>query len=122
GAAVGMLAATISQVAFALVYGSSARHGVTVALLGGCAAFAAATLLLSFLHWPVLQTFALVLVAVVCGYAVSRRRAPAPPSEPVRLPRWDIPVRMVAATTVPLLITSLSPLTRSHLSRLLSPL
>lgn len=38
-----MLAGTISQVAFALAYGSTARRGTVRAFLAGSAAFAAAT-------------------------------------------------------------------------------
>jgi hypothetical protein len=51
GAAVGMLAGAISQVAFALAYRSAARRGPTRASLAGCGAFTAATITLSFLHW-----------------------------------------------------------------------
>ena len=94
GAAVGMLAATSSQVAFALAYGSTAGRGAGRAFLGGCAAFAAATLALSLLHWAAEETFALVAVTLAVGYAVTRRRVSEPPSEPIRLPRWDIPVRI----------------------------
>ena len=121
GAALGMLAGTSSQVAFALAYRSAARRGPARAWLAGCAAFAAATGTLSFLHWPALPTFALVLVALVAGYAATARRAPGPPSEPTRPPRWDIPVRMLAATAVVVLITALAPVLGSHLAGLLSP-
>src|SRR5262245_32126930 len=122
GAAVGMLAATLSQVAFALAYGWSARRGAMSAFLCGFAAFAAATVALSFLQWPATATFILVLGSLAIGYAVTRRRsAPELPSEPTPLPRWDIPVRMVAATTVVLVITTLAPVLGPHLAGLLSP-
>jgi hypothetical protein len=121
GAAVGMLAGTISQVAFALAYRSAARDGPVRAFLGGSAAFAAATTALSFLDWPAPQTFALVVLALLGGYATTTRRPPAPPTEPAQLPRWDIPVRMVAATAVVVVVTTLAPLLGAHLAGLLSP-
>jgi hypothetical protein len=121
GAAVGMLAGTSSQVAFALAYRSAARRGATRAWLAGCAAFAAATITLSFLHWPAPATFALVLGTLIVGYAVTSSRPPGPLSEPTPPPGWDIPARMLAATAVVVLITALAPVLGSHLAGLLSP-
>jgi hypothetical protein len=115
-----MLAATLSQVAFALAYGWSSRRGALPAFLCGFAAFAAATAALSFLHWPATAMFVLVLGSLAIGYAVTRHRgAHELPSEPIPLPRWDIPVRMVAATTVVLVITTLAPVLGAHLAGLL---
>ena len=122
GAAVGMLAGTISQVAFALAYGSTARKGATRAFFAGAVAFAAATLALAFVHSPAVPTFGLVLLALGAASLLVRRRPPAPrPGEPRRPPRWDIPVRMVAATAVVLLITTSAPFLGAHLAGLLSP-
>jgi len=121
GAAVGMLAGTSSQVAFALAYRSAARRGAARAGLAGCAAFAAATITLSLLHLAAPATFALVLATLIVGYAVTSSRPPGPLSEPTQLPRWDIPVRMLAATAVVVLITALAPVLGSHLAGLLSP-
>lgn len=121
GAAVGMLAATASQVAFALAYTHTARRGAARAFSTGAAAFAAATVVLSFLHWSAWQTFGLVAAVLAGGYLVTRCRTPAAPSEPTQLPRWDIPVRMLAATSVVVLITKLAPQLGSHLAGLLSP-
>jgi hypothetical protein len=122
GAAVGMLAGTSSQVAFSLAYRWAARRGAARACLAGCAAFAAATIMLSFLDWPAAATFALVLATLIVGYAVTSSRPPGPLSEPASPPRWDIPVRMLAATVVVVLITALAPVLGSHLAGLLSPL
>jgi MFS family permease len=121
GAAVGMMAGTISQVVFALAYRAVARRGATRAFLAGSLAFAIATLALSFMHWRPLVTFGLVLAALIVGYSAGVRRADEPPSEPVAAPRWDIPVRMLAATSVVLLITGLAPILGPHLAGLLSP-
>ena len=121
GAAVGMLAGTSSQVAFALAYRSAASQGAARAWLAGCAAFAAATITLSFLRWPALATFALVLATLIVAYAATVRRGPMPASEPARPPRWDIPMRMFVATAVVVLITASAPALGSHLAGLLSP-
>lgn len=120
-AAVGMLAGTISQVGFALSYSRLAPRGAVPAFAAGCAAFAAATVCLSFLHWRAPGVFALVVVVLLVGVAAGRRRLSEEPPEPGELRRWDIPVRMFAATTVVILITSLAPELGAHLSGLLSP-
>ena len=65
--------------------------------------------------------FALVLATLIVGYLATARRATGPKSDPTRPPRWDIPVRMLAATTVVVLITTLAPVLGSHLAGLLSP-
>lgn len=121
GAAVGMLAGTISQVGFALGYGAIARRGAGRAFLAGCAMFGAATLGLSFLHWRAPATFALVLAALAAGVTVTRSRTSESSSEPSRLPRWDVPARMLAATAVVVLVTTFAPRLGSHLAGLLSP-
>jgi hypothetical protein len=122
-AAVGMLAATISQVAFALAYRTVARGGWLAPFAAGSAAFAATTVGLAYLHWRALPTFALVAATLVAGYAVTRREDDLAQTE-VALrnpPRWDIPVRMAAATAVVLAITTLAPVIGAHLAGLLSP-
>lgn len=121
GAAVGMLAATSSQVAFALAYRSVAGRGAARAFGAGAVLFAAATVALSLLDWAAPATFVLVVAAIAAGYAVALRRPAGTPAEPTRPPRWDIPVRMVAATAVVVLITGLAPALGSHLAGLLSP-
>jgi hypothetical protein len=122
-AAVGMLAATISQVAFALAYRTVARRGWLAPFAAGCAAFVATTVGLAHLHWPALPTFALVAAALVVGYLVTRQRDRSTQTAIAlrKPPRWDIPVRMAAATTVVLVITALAPIIGAHLAGLLSP-
>jgi hypothetical protein len=66
-------------------------------------------------------TFALVLATLIVGDAATARRAAGPLSEPTRPPRWDIPVRMLAATAIVVLITALARMPGSHLAGLLSP-
>src|SRR5262249_57033317 len=110
-----------SQVAFALSYGWASGRGAARAFLSGSVAFVSATIVLWFLRWPAPETFLLVLVSLVVGYRVTRRRTPEAPSEPAELPRCDIPVRMLAATAVVVAITSFAPVLGSHLAGLLSP-
>ena len=122
-AAVGMLAGTTSQVAFALAYRAAARRGLLAAFTTGCVAFAAATVGLTYLHWSALPTFALVAASLAAGYALTRR--PHRPAENAFIaskpPRWDIPVRMAVATAVVLAVTALAPIIGAHLAGLLSP-
>jgi hypothetical protein len=120
-AAVGMLAATVSQVAFALAYRFTARDGWGAPFACGCAAFAALTVGLAFLSWPAIPTFALTLTAIAIGYALTRRSVPSPQAAVAHPPRWDIPVRMVVATGVVLTITTIAPTIGPHLAGLLSP-
>lgn len=122
GAAVGMLAGTISQVAFAVSYRHTARRGWVPAFLAGCLGFAALTVALSYLHAPVWLTFGLVLVALAAGYGLTFKAAAGPPTaKPAAAPRWDIPVRMLVATAVVVAITGLAPVLGPHLAGLLSP-
>lgn len=122
GAAVGMLAGTISQVAFALAYSRSARRGCTRAAVLACASFTAATVALSYLDWGPLPTFALVATVLAAAYGITARRAREPlGSAASRVSRWDLPVRMFAATAVVLAITGLAPVVGPHVAGLLSP-
>jgi hypothetical protein len=121
-AAVGMLAGTISQVAFALAYRACALRGWLPAFGAGCLSFAGSTATLSFLHWPPLPTFGLVLAAVTSGCLLIRL---SPPPEPVasrKPPRWGIPVRMLVATLMTFAITAAAPVIGPLLAGLLSPL
>jgi hypothetical protein len=120
-AAIGMLAGTASQVAFALTYGAAAKNGATRAFSVGALAFAVATVALSLLQWRALPTFALVAAVLTVGFAATKRRKRETPADPTDLPRWDIGVRMVAATSMVVLITTLAPHLGPHLAGLLSP-
>jgi hypothetical protein len=100
-----------------------ARRGWLAPFAPGCAAFAASTVGLAHLHWPAVPTFALVTATLVAGYAVTRQRDPSAQTAIAlrKPPRWDIPVRMAAATAVVLAITTLAPVIGPHLAGLLSP-
>jgi hypothetical protein len=117
-AAVGMLAGTISQVVFALAYRGLARRGRMPALVGGLLGFAVSTLALSWLQWPALATFALVVSASL----LIRRTTPRQPGSSGTPPRWDLPARMLVATGVVVAITAAAPVIGPRLAGLLSPL
>jgi hypothetical protein len=130
-AAIGMMAGTVSQVAFALAYRGLAVRGWPAALAAGSTAFAATTLSLAALHWSALPTFGLVLAVLGSGIAVIRtRRARTTDTHPggpgrcpggAASPRWDIPVRMAVASAVVLTITAVAPVIGPHPAGLLSP-
>jgi hypothetical protein len=121
-AAVGMLAGTSSQVAVALTYRALAGRGWVRAFGGSCAAFAATTAGLTWLNWSAIPTFALVLVTFGIGATVTRRSHEVSATDGLAKPaRWDIPVRMLAATAVVLTITALAPVIGPRLAGLLSP-
>lgn len=124
-AAVGMMAGTISQVVFALAYRRLADRGRAIAFASGCAGFTASTLALTSIAWTAAPTFALTTAAVTIGLVLTRRhrqRSSTDPGRPDRgHPRWDIPARMAAATTVVLAITALAPVVGPFAAGLLSP-
>jgi hypothetical protein len=124
-AAAGMLAANISQVAFAVCYLRAARRGMLAAGGAGCAGFAAGTLALAWLHLPLAAALIGVLVALAAGLWLAGRWQRVAPKQaaahPATVPRWDIPVRMATATAVVIVITTLAPVLGPLLAGLLSP-
>lgn len=124
-AAVGMMAGTISQVAFALAYRRMARRGRTVAIAAGCAGFAASTVGLAVVHLPTVPTFALTLAVVAVGIALvypwARHRSQRYVGAQAVPPRWDLPVRVLIAAAVVLAVTALAPIMGPYAAGLLSP-
>jgi hypothetical protein len=118
-AVVGSLAGAVAEVAFSLAYGWSAlRRSWPTALLAGTVAYGAVAALVQGLALGAVALFALVIVAL----AVSLRLMPrgAPGTAPVVPPRWDLPARMVLATTVVLVLTALAPRLGARWSGLLA--
>ncbi|HXF71684.1 MAG TPA: hypothetical protein VNO79_03625 [Actinomycetota bacterium] len=120
-AAVGMLAGTSSQAAFAVAYRAFVRRGWPPSFAAGCAAFTASTVGLARLPWSAWPTFALVVATLAAGYVATRPRDRSTEGVAADLPRWDIPVRMGLATAVVLTITGLAPIIGAHLAGLLAP-
>lgn len=118
-AVVGSLAGAVAEVAFSLAYGWSAlRCSWPTALLAGTGAYAAVAALVQGLALDAVALFALAVIAL----AVSLRLMPrgAAGAVPVVAPRWDLPARMVLATTVVLVLTALAPRLGARWSGLLA--
>ena len=118
-AVVGSLAGAVAEVAFSLAYGWSAlRCRWPAALLAGTAAYAAVAALVQGLALGAFALFVLVVVAL----AVSLRLMPrgAAGGAAVVAPRWDLPARMVLATTVVVVLTALAPRLGAQWSGLLA--
>jgi len=120
-AAVGILAGTACQVAFALAYAWIApRAGWTVCLAAATVAFLAIAAVLDVVRLDLVATFTIALGSLLIALALMprRRAARAGAGAP---PWWDIPARMVVATIFVIALTSAAPALGAHLAGLLSP-
>ncbi|MCQ3929465.1 MAG: hypothetical protein DPW16_03320 [Chloroflexi bacterium] len=117
----GTLAGTISQVAFCVAYtGSAFRFGWMVSVLLSSLAFIASTVILQFLSLPLIPLYLFVVLVLILALRVTAKDI-EPSSTAKALPNWDIPVRMMVATTYVVLLTGLAPRIGPHLTGLLSP-
>jgi hypothetical protein len=118
-AVVGSLAGAVAEVAFSLAYGWSAlRWSWPPALVTGTAAYGAVAALVQGLALGAVALFALVIVALAISLPLMPRGAAG--ARPVVTPRWDLPARMVLATTVVLVLTALAPQLGAQWSGLLA--
>ncbi|HYT54424.1 MAG TPA: hypothetical protein VEQ38_06900 [Verrucomicrobiae bacterium] len=119
-AANGTLVGLVSLAGFCLVYGWAAfRLTWLPTMLLGCLAFFLATFLLRNVSIGLLPVFLSVIIALATTYAlmpVAKDVATA-----VHLHAWEIPLRMISATAVVLLLTSVANILGPHLSGLLTP-
>lgn len=120
-ASIGILAGTVSQAAFALVYSWLAKaRAWPICLSGATIAFVAVTAALEPLNVSGLVTFLLAVVVLAVSLTVMpRRRLRADGT--ARLPGWDIPVRMVVATTFVIALTGAATALGPRLAGLLAP-
>lgn len=118
----GTLTGTISQAAFCVAYGWLAfRFGWLAVLALSSLVFAAFTVVLQGMSLPLLPLYALVVICLVVALRVSVGD-PAPSAPTARsLPRWDIPARMIVATSYLMVLTGLAPRIGPHLTGLMSP-
>lgn len=120
-AATGAMAGALSQAAFCLTWGWLARtHRWPLALAGATAAFGVSTAALRFVALPALALFAVV----VAGLAVAVQLMPRRDGSPRRAappPRWDLPARMIVATTFVIVLTGAAAALGPRLTGLLSP-
>jgi hypothetical protein len=119
--ATGTIAGTVSQAAFALGYAWFAtRAGWPASLAAATLSFAVVTVLLDVLAAGVAVAAVLAVASLLVAIALMPRRqrdvAPA-----TVLPWWDIPARMIVATTFVIALTAAAPALGSRLTGLLSP-
>ncbi|MGE5333347.1 MAG: hypothetical protein ACM3N4_01480 [Nitrososphaerota archaeon] len=117
----GIIFGTISVAFFCLAYSWAAlRWRWPVALLVSWLVFLVVTALLQMLVLPLILAFALCVTVMALALAVFPR-VPTSDAEPPPAPSWDIPARMVVATTFVLLLTGAAPQLGPHLTGLLAP-
>jgi len=121
GAAVGTLLGLAAMGFSCLVYGRAARHsgwvGSTAATL---IAFVAGLALVSRISFSLAGAFALVCTTlVVAGLGLP---ATSPGTPGVKPPAWDVPLRMLVATSVVLILTTAATQLGPTLSGLFSPI
>ncbi len=119
-AALGTLLGLTSMAAFCLVYGRTAlRAGWVASSTAGLATFFAGTLVLSKVSLSLLPAFGLVCAALGAITLAIPTRLPL--ARVVGAQRWDLALRMAAATGVVLLLTAVASVLGPRLSGLLSP-
>jgi len=120
-AAVGILGGTISQVVFSLAYSWIAlRHRWQLALIVSSLIFFIATAILQALEISALMLYVIVVLSLLVGIWLMPKIA-AQNLILSATPQWDIPARMIVATSFVLILTSIAPLLGAHLTGLLSP-
>jgi hypothetical protein len=124
-AAAGSIAGVSASAVFAVAYAAMARRfGWPASLTVASLAFAIAVIALraaplgSELPFPLLALYAGGVAAAIAGIRLmppprALEQAPEPP-------RWDLPVRMIVATSLVVVITSAAPLLGPQLSGLLT--
>ncbi|HKZ07651.1 MAG TPA: hypothetical protein VJU81_19445 [Methylomirabilota bacterium] len=118
GASLGSMAGALAQGVFCLGYSALAARGWPLAFAGGTAAFAVIGLVLQRLALPLIPLSLVVAVGLAAAMVAMPRgqeaRRLAPP------PAWDIPARMVVATTLVLALTAAAAALGPRLSGLLA--
>ena len=100
----GSLVGTSAQAAFSLGYALLTRQGWPLALVGGAAAYAGSGFLLQAAPLPHWGYFAVALVALsASAHLIPHREAVR---STIAAPWWDLPARMVVATTLVLTLTA----------------
>ena len=120
-AAAGTMAGAISQAAFCVAYARLARRAAwPIAVAGGCAAFAVATVVLAAVTPGLPAVAALVLLALFGAWRLmpGDRTARAVVTPP---PAWDLPARMTIATAFVVALTGLAAALGPRLTGLLAP-
>ena len=118
----GTLAGTISQTLFAVMYAWLARRRRwPVAFVGGSVVFAISTAGLAGLHVPLAPLAGVVVVVLIIGLRAMPGLEPGVAPSAAPLPRWDLPVRMLAATLIVGALIGVAPVLGPRVTGLLSP-
>ncbi len=117
--AAGNLAGQISMCVFCLVYSLIAqKRRWPLSALAAVGAFLLTTILLNRFAWQLLPAFAaLLLVIALVERLIPRQAFSSGPSTP---PRWDVPARIIVATTFVALLTTFASVLGPQLSGLIS--
>ena len=119
-AALAVLLGTISQAAFAVAYARVAVRTAWFPAAAGCGAFALATIGFQRVSLPALVAYGAVVGSLILAMVLMPRKGNQPARGPVA-PDWDLPLRIVLATSLVLVLTGIAPRIGAHLSGLLSP-
>lgn len=121
GAAAGTLLGLVSLTAFVVVYGRlAARLPWIASMLGGWAAFTAATIVFTHVSVPAGGGLLLAGAALLAALAALPRPRPELAEHPPP-PRWDLPLRAGCALALVLALTALAGWLGPQLSGLLAP-
>lgn len=115
----GSIAGVAAEAGFCLVYARTAqRAGWPAALAAGSLAFIAAAALLSIAGLSLWPLVGVAVAALVVALLRLPRLAPIALAVAGAPPRWDIPARMMVATTLVIALTEAAPLLGPRLSGL----
>ncbi len=119
-AAVGNLAGLVSICAFCLTYSAvSSKRNWLASDIAAALAFLFATVILNSFSLILLPTFVIVLVTIGLTLRLIPKRTLE--AAAAQAPRWDLPVRMIVATTFVIVLTGLAPRLGPQLSGLITP-
>jgi hypothetical protein len=118
-AAVGNLAGQVSMCIFCLIYSLAAqKRNWLISAIIAITAFLLTTFLLNKLSWLLLPAFIVLLVVIALVVRFIPRH---PHSQNVSIqPKWDLPARMIVATTFVILLTTFANVLGPQLSGLIS--
>jgi len=116
-----IMAGAISQAAFCLTFAWVARRaGWPACLVAASIGFGLVTVALAFVGLHVAGAFVVVIIVLVVALFLmpgSANRSDSPAS----FPRWDLPARMVVATSFVVVLTTAAPLLGPRIAGLLAP-
>ena len=119
-AATGGLLGQVSICLFCLAYSRSAQHvRWPVSALCASLTFALSTLVLNLVEWDIRAALALLLLAIISILRLMPKGTPS--AIALRPPRWDLPARILVATSFVLTITAVANQLGPQLSGLVAP-